>query len=496
MEKLSLKETILLKKLQNIQDELHIVRTEMEFLRIYPEDTQQKVIPSPCSEMKQIGTNPVQTVAGKDSTNPLKAGSSPTTTTEVQTSTTLETTLELLLKPNGGIQIPNKTEGQTSAVPNRFKGPKAYYVVFNGPNAGIYTTWDIAEKAVKGFSGIKHKKYKSFTEAKVAAGIYTTQEFKPPLELISSAEALQPTYKGALTKEKTSSKIVLGSLPKNQQTTLIQTDEDTDDIRYSEFKYLYQFGRLATEKEFVEEHFFTTDKKNVSYFNFYPNANPEMVYEAYQYGILAQVYPSNNLLEIAKFPKEFRDTVKTYKKKCLKNQDIGIFIKTTSTIICWENEEEYDCPANQPFHYVQVGTVKEKVYSPSQVMEATLEKQDLREMAENKLLILINKLFSIQKEDKLKVNLATTHVLITSYSHKGLSEEDYNKVVAFRQQLLHKDAVGAHKEIFCSKKQKETEKFGINLNCQICGPDKAAGKQIMETPEIGILYKATAGKRF
>ncbi|XP_074324097.1 uncharacterized protein LOC141661016 [Apium graveolens] len=316
------------------------------------------------------------------------------------------------------------TEGHTSAVPDGYKGPETYYVVFNGPNAGIYTTWEIAEKAVKGFSGIKHKKDKSFVEAKVAANIYTTQEFKPPLQLINSVEALYSTYVGAITHLKeSSSKTILGNIPKSQQL-LMQMEEDTIESYFSGFNYIYQYGRIATEKEFVSEHFFTTDKKNVSYFNFYPNVDPDMVYEAYQYGLLAQVYPANNLLEISRFPKEFRKAVKTFKNKCLKGKEIDLFIKTTSTIICWENEEECDCPPNQPLHYIQVGPTKEKIYSPSQAMEPILEKNDLRALAENKLLILINKLFSVQKEDKLKVNVATTHALMTSYSHKGLSEDD------------------------------------------------------------------------
>ncbi|XP_074337239.1 uncharacterized protein LOC141674431 [Apium graveolens] len=163
-----------------------------------------------------------------------------------------------------------------------------------------------------------------------------------------------------------------------------------------------------------------------------------MVYESYQYGLLAQVYLANNILEIFRFPKEFRKAVNTFKNNYLKGKEIDLFIKTISTIMCWENEEEYDCPPNQPLHYIQVGPAKEKIYSPSQAMEPTLEKNDLRALAENKLLILINKLFSVQKEDKIKVNLAITHALMTSYSHKGLSEDDYNKVVTFRRQLLQK----------------------------------------------------------
>ena len=126
-----------------------------------------------------------------------------------------------------------------------------------------------------------------------------------------------------------------------------------------------------------------------------------------------------------------------------------------------------------------------------------MEKDDQRELAENKLLILINKIFSISKEDKLKVNLATTNALMTSNSYKGLSEENYNKVVAFRRQLLHKDAVRAHKEIFCRKKQKEIHKLDIQLECQICGiitPDKELGKRIVEDPSTSAEAKGTLPK--
>ncbi|WOH07399.1 hypothetical protein DCAR_0726829 [Daucus carota subsp. sativus] len=157
----------------------------------------------------------------------------------------------------------------------------------------------------------------------------------------------------------------------------------------------------------------------VNYFNFYPNSEPDMVYEAYQYGLLAQVYPANNLLESSRFPKEFIKAVQTFKSNCLKGKEMDLFIKTTSTIICRENEEEYACPANQPFHYIQVGSAKEKIYSPSQAIKPTLEKNDLRELVETKLLILINKLFGIQEEDKLKVNLATTHALMIYYSKEA-----------------------------------------------------------------------------
>ncbi|KAK8586863.1 hypothetical protein V6N12_021386 [Hibiscus sabdariffa] len=45
---------------------------------------------------------------------------------------------------------------------------KYCYVVFNGPNAGIYDSWPEATDAIHGFSGISWKKYKTKEEAELA----------------------------------------------------------------------------------------------------------------------------------------------------------------------------------------------------------------------------------------------------------------------------------------------------------------------------------------
>ncbi|KAI3758792.1 hypothetical protein L6452_06364 [Arctium lappa] len=183
---------------------------------------------------------------------------------------------------------------------------------------------------------------------------------------------------------------------------ILEDMEDYDlDATYTGFKYLYEKGRNTTELSFVEEHYYTTDKRNISYFNFNPNTHPEFVLEAYQFGLLRMIYPSDNLLELSKFPAEIRNAVKTYKKKCLKEEPI------------------------QTYKYVQIGVCKDKIYAPSQAKDILLEKKDLQEMAEQKLPVLINKVFDIKREDKLKVNLATHYCLMTSFSTSSISETKF-----------------------------------------------------------------------
>lgn len=45
---------------------------------------------------------------------------------------------------------------------------KGFYVVWVGKEPGIYNTWPECEKQTKGVSNAKHKKFKSYVEAKQA----------------------------------------------------------------------------------------------------------------------------------------------------------------------------------------------------------------------------------------------------------------------------------------------------------------------------------------
>lgn len=248
----------------------------------------------------------------------------------------------------------------------------------------------------------------------------------------------------------------------------IEAEEDTSKISFSGFSYLFTKGRCSTEENFAEEHYFTTDKKNISYFNFYPNSRPDFIWEAYLYGLLALVYPSNNLLEISKFPIQFRKAVKSYKKNCLKDTDKEIYLKFQGTVMFWDKDDEPVIP----YCYVQIWTVKERIYSPSQPKESKLEKNDLHQLAEQKLIVLIDRLFSIEKDDKIKVNHASTNCLATSHSHQRMSEEDWTKVQIFRRQLIQKHVFGYQYPSTCDKVKRAMIQKGISLECVECKPTK------------------------
>ena len=435
----------------------------------FPE--QQKVISSPSSEMNQDEANPEQTAPGKDSTNPLKAVNLPKIQNEVQTSTTLDKFSDLSLRPNGGIQIPNKTNEESLERLNSqmdIQNPKNYYVVFNGPNAGIYNNWSIASLAIIGISGVSYKRFKNFQEARISANLYTTEMMKPPIRLINTAEGLKPTYQQAL-KRTDKPMTVLGM--KSTSNLVINNEEDNGDTIYDSFQYFYELGRTATEEHFVEHRFFTSDKNNISYFNYYPNANKEMIYEAFVNGLVSNIYPSKNLLELSEFPKGIRETIRKFRTKCLKNSDKEIFVKVQSTVPFWD--EDYGLV--KPFHYIQIGIVKEKFYNPSKSMPVSLKKEDLQQLAFHKYASIMEKVLSLHKEEKIKVNYASNNCLIISQTHQKMTPEEKNALSNIQRKMMNgREMFGAHYPSLCKDMNRIIKKaeFSAELLCPFCPDSK------------------------
>lgn len=167
--------------------------------------------------------------------------------------------------------------------------------------------------------------------------------------------------------------------------------------------------------------FFTTDKTNISYFNWYPNSDPELVYEAYVNGLVSIIYPYSNLLEIGSFPKAFREAAKKIRTKCVKDPEKEIFIKVQSSLPFWD--EDYNDILAKPFHSVQLGIVKKRLHNPSESKPVTLEKKDWKQIALHKYANILEKILSIKESDNLKINRTSSNCIITSMTHTSMSKD-------------------------------------------------------------------------
>ncbi|GJR57968.1 Orf y [Tanacetum coccineum] len=75
--------------------------------------------------------------------------------------------------------------------------------------------------------------------------------------------------------------------------------------------------------------------------------------KAFRAGLINNIYPSNNLLEIKEFQSSVFETIKKFRKNVLKAQDKKIYIKVTSSIPDWNHEENYS-----PYHCMEIGLAR------------------------------------------------------------------------------------------------------------------------------------------
>ncbi|GKA14399.1 hypothetical protein Tco_0694045 [Tanacetum coccineum] len=103
-------------------------------------------------------------------------------------------------------------------------------------------------------------------------------------------------------------------------------------IEFEEFKQLWNKARAACQEDFLHERFITTDKTTKSLYNFIEGADPTLIHQAFKAGLINNIYPSNNLLELRDFPNLMINAIKNFRKKVLKAKDGLIYIKVISTI--------------------------------------------------------------------------------------------------------------------------------------------------------------------
>ncbi|GKA44967.1 hypothetical protein Tco_0737763 [Tanacetum coccineum] len=232
-------------------------------------------------------------------------------------------------------------------------------------------------------------------------------------------------------------------------------------IYYQEFIQLWNKARAACQDDFIHERFYTTDKPSKSLYNFVEGADSRLIYQAFRAGLVNNIYPSNNLLELKDFPKPISEVIKHFRKKVLKAQDKPIYVKVVSSIPDWNHEENYS-----PYHFMEIGLAKpNKELQFSKVMEDKLENPFLEavQKARNQGLKRIAELIlQTITEGNKKVNYADGHCIIVS--HKTSTEEDINLLNQFGLPFLKNtiEAKGTTKEAYCRQARQLFEEHSCN----------------------------------
>ncbi|AAM53129.1 ORFVI [Mirabilis mosaic virus] len=388
-------------------------------------------------------TSPVANGSGKDTTNPLTADT-------------------LLKSDNEDI---NLRPSYASMMMKKPLPAEKFYVVYNGDHPGIYTDWAHVLKASSSQKGIIIKKFLSFAEANISASKYSIRhggiiKYKGPIPILPKKEAAAPRRR------------------------LVQKPEEKKEdhfpkVSFEQFISLWRKARDTVPEDYVKEQYWTDDKNSRSLFIFGPNADPVLVFAAFNAGLIKTIYPSGNLQEIKEFPSEFKKAVKTFRSKIAKAKDANIFIRVTSSLPDWEKEEDY-----QGYHFLEIGLAQEREFRPSERMEDSENlHQQIIQVRINGLINILTAMGKIDEKSKTKINYAHQHVLITSYCGTPISSTDINILSSFEDKIIMlKIRVGATtKTLLCQKLKKMMPDSHL---CEACeaGPST---KKISEASSSG-----------
>ena len=457
-------------KRQMLMLEMNMIEQKIAFL-----EATTTVTDVPESESLKTKAIPEQTAPGKETTNPLKAevllkslikvNTEPSSSSD-SNSKLVNTSPSTLGKGKLINLATNKNMQEQVLKPDYLRAAKReeirYYVIYKGPHSGIYTNWGEVKDICEADKVIS-RKFASIEQAKLDLEIYGGGPYKNPL-------LLRPKIKAEKKKEEHRDQRFKNS---------VHIENPEPIVFFDEFRQLWNKAREACQEDFLHEKFFTTDKLTKSLFNFVEGADPILIYQSFRAGLINNIYPSNNLLELKEFPSPIVLAIKNFRKKVLKAKDSPIYIKVISSIPDWNHEENYS-----PYHFIEIGlasTKKElqhstfKIDDPSRSLLDTLAKirvQNLKRIAEQILLAI--------SEGERRINYADSHCIITSRSFTGSTEEDNLTLQQYGLPFLKNtiEASGTTKGAFCLIAKQLFEEHSCNY-CQ----DKVESKEEKMVPK-------------
>ena len=417
-------------------EDLNSLRIKKQLLLIELNSLEQKisllettVTDVPESASLQTKASPQQTAAGKDSTNPLKAGA-------LLKSIMKETATPL---PNGKTSLLVNSNPYTEGISKMTilsptnktvqelkpdyrkaldKEATRFYVIYKGPHAGIHTDWGTTETFCK-VDKVTCKKFPSEASARLSIAIFKEESSKKTV-------LLRPKIQTAKEDHRDQRLVIPES---------IQHEAINQPLEFEDFRCLWNKARAACPEDLVHEKFYTTDKKTKSLFNFIEGADARLIQQAYSAGLIDNIYPSANLQELKFLPSTMVEKIKTFRRKVLKAKDEPLYIRFTSSIPEWIHGSVL--PA---YHFVEVGIANSKKEIGQSMVMNDMNDQFLEVLHNNRingLRRICEKILEIIKGSKKKVNYADSHCIVTSWSYSNINPEDVNTASAFGEKFFN-----------------------------------------------------------
>nr|GEU71394.1 TPA: orf y [Tanacetum cinerariifolium] len=206
-------------------------------------------------------------------------------------------------------------------------------------------------------------------------------------------------------------------------------DKDQDifkpPMKFEQFRLIWNKARAACPEDFLHEKFFTTNKVTKSLYNFVEGADPKLIQQAFESGLINNIYPRHNLQELRHFPQPMVDSIKNFRKRVLKAKDDPIYIKVVSSVLDWQQKDGY-----KSYHFLEIGLAKsKKEISQSQPMEEQQSfPNNLLKIRVNSLRRISEKILEVLTGTKKKVNYVNNNCIITSWNFSNTNEEDIQAI--------------------------------------------------------------------
>ncbi|KAL4579675.1 hypothetical protein LXL04_015831 [Taraxacum kok-saghyz] len=329
-----------------------------------------------------------------------------------------------------------------------------YYVIYEGPHAGIHTDWAIVSTFCK-TDKVTCKKFPTEAKARLSQMVYTEEMKKPQQKLVRP--------KISKIKEKHRDQ-------RFDNNVIEEVQEHTSSLSFEDFRTIWNKARASDPEDLVHERFYTTDKKTKSLFNFIEGADARLVQQAYSAGLIDNIYPSANLQELKYLPNNMVEKIKNFRRKVLKAKDEPMYIRFTSSIPEWTHGSTF--PA---YHYVEIGIANNKREIGKSEPNPDMNDKFLETLHNNRVngfRRISEKILDILRGSKKKINYADSHCIVTSWSYNNTSPEDERIASKFVEKFLNNTMQACSDT--CSTFCKHAQQLFEEHLCRYCKEKKIA----------------------
>uniref|UniRef100_A0A7N0UD41 Ribonuclease H1 N-terminal domain-containing protein n=1 Tax=Kalanchoe fedtschenkoi TaxID=63787 RepID=A0A7N0UD41_KALFE len=329
------------------------------------------------------------------------------------------------------------TKQQDKKLDEEEEGAKYHYVIFNGPNRGIYDDWSKAAIFITGHN-IVHKKYLGLQEAKKAL-----EEYKP-------------TYAPKIPVQEKMR--VTGKVPQSLTIEKIQTQKQREEaarLTKKIFDQEYQFLVNYSDEDKVTSIYPVESGQHGPKAIILPEADPLKTYMMFQAGLISCIY-FKNIGIFQYFPVKFKRAIQQYAGRVIQKREGFLKIYATYPVFM-EGEDGILQPAIQ---LCQIG-ISNGSYSD---MGSAEHQDELSQYLNNYVGILLKGI-----RTKGRIIFSAKSVVLWSMQPRSPREQDVQLLNKFLEDVMRINyPVGELlKKELCIRL---AEKFPETHVCEACSP--------------------------